>query len=218
MKKIIIQFLLLLISHFIFSQEKLSKEEFSKESHIHIKIGPVFNASNNELYKQLKTSSLHVFTPQKSMYYNPSLLIEFERRFHKNVGAFIGLGFMQIRQRYDYLYTGPSLLVKPYEPQENKGLILINVPHLIINPSVYIYDNTRINAGIGLYKYYFRFKPVDIGNISFNLNSEGMFVYSNIGISQLVDVKSYQFTFSVNYFGFTRKFDSGFQVALGIAL
>jgi hypothetical protein len=59
---------------------------------------------------------------------------------------------------------------------------------------------------------------MDIGNISFNLNSEGMAIYSNIGITQLFDIKANQFSLSVNYFGLTRKLDNGFQVALGIAL
>jgi hypothetical protein len=218
MRNITFHIFLFFISNFIFSQEKVSKEKFAKESHLHIKIGAVFNNIDRELFNQLNTSSIHVFTPEKNMYYNPSILIEFERRFHKNVGVVIGLGFMQIRQRYIYSYTGPSIGVNPYVPQVDKGLILGNVPYLNINPSFYIYNNTRIHAGLGLYKYYYRFKPMDIGNISFNLNSEGMAIYSNIGITQLFDIKANQFSLSVNYFGLTRKQDNGFQVALGIAL
>ena len=188
MRKISFHILLLVISNSIFSQEKVKKEKFIKESHLHIKIGAVFNYTNYELFEQLNSSSIHVFTPQKNMYYNPSVLIEFEKRFHKNIGVVIGLGFMQIRQRYNYSYTGPSLNIKSYEPQVDKGLVLGNIPYLNINPSFYIYNNTRIHAGIGLYKYYYRFNPVDIGNISFNLNSEGMATYSNIGITQLFDI------------------------------
>jgi len=57
-----------------------------------------------------------------------------------------------------------------------------------------------------------------MGNFWFNLNSEGYSFYSNIGITQAFDVGSYKLTASVNYFGLTKRYDHGFQVALGIAL
>lgn len=218
MRKITIYILLLVLSNSIFSQNEIQKEKFEKETLFHIKIGAALNYTNYELYRQLNNSSIHVFTPQQNMYYNPSILLEFEKRFYKHFGGVIGLGFMQNRQRYHYAYTGPILPVKSYEPQVDKGLILGNIPYVNINPSFYIFNNTRIHAGIGLYKYYYRFNPMDIGTISFNLNSEGMATYSNIGITQLFDLNTHRFTLSVNYFGFTKKYDKGFQVAFGIAL
>jgi hypothetical protein len=86
-----------------------------------------------------------------------------------------------------------------------------------VSPSFYI-KNTRFNAGLGLYKYYYSFNPLSVGGLNFNLNSEGLLLYSNIGVTESIDVKCYTITISVNYFGPLKRFDNGFQIALGLAL
>ncbi|MES2514571.1 MAG: hypothetical protein V4580_10525 [Bacteroidota bacterium] len=72
--------------------------------------------------------------------------------------------------------------------------------------------------GLGYYKYYYAFKPANVGNVFFDLNSEGWMIYSTLGITQSIDINAHVFTVSVNYFGLTKKYDQGLQVALGIAL
>ena len=202
----------------IIAQEKTEKVKFVSEKTLHIKIGATFNYLNTSLYKQLNSSSTDIFTSNKNLNFNPSADIEFDNQFSKYIGVNISLGFMQTRHAYHYenTNTSPFYNTNPTNYVQD-GFILCNIPHLNISPSFYI-SNTRFNIGFGLYKYYYSFSPTNVGNLGFNLNSEGLIIYSNAGITQAFDIKTHTFSFSVNYFGFTKKYDQGFQVAIGLVL
>ena len=206
---------------FLFNaQEMAKKEKFVSEKTFHIKVGTTLNYVNSKILKALNSSKTDVFTSNKNLGFNPSGSIEFDNQFSKHVGFNVAVGVMQTRLFYHY----ENLNLVPYQSytspkfQEIKdGVIVATIPHLNISPSFYI-SNTRFNIGFGFYKYYYTFKPKSMGNFWFNLNAEGYAIYSNIGITQAFDIRSYKFTASVNYFGLTKNYDQGFQVALGIAL
>lgn len=206
---------------FIFlAQDMPKKERFVSEKTFHIKAGCAINYINTTLFKLLNFSKTNVFTPRKNISYNPSVDLEFDTQFLKHFGINLDLGFLQTRNYYTYENTGPTPIGYSNSPklkQNNEGLILCNIPHLNFSPSFYV-SNTRFNIGMGIYKYYYTFNPLSVGNVYFDLNSEGLLLYSTAGITQSVNLKAYTFTISVNYFGFSRKYDQGFQVTLGIVL
>lgn len=217
-----ILFTILFMPALLFSQTE-EKEKFIKENFCHIKFGSTFNNTNAVLFKMLNFSETDVFTPQKNIYYNPSVDIEFENHFSRYVGLSIDLGFMQTRQRYHYTNTNSSPVSYNNNNNNNKpqispsdGLVLCNIPHLNIAPTFYITNKTRIYVGFGLYKYYYHFNPIQIGNFGFNLNAEGLAIYSNIGISQKFDFRRFNCSVTINYFGLTKRYDSGIQVGLGV--
>ncbi len=212
-----ILFILFFIPALLFSQPE-EKEKFIKENFCHFKFGATFNNSNAVLFKMLNTSENDLFTPHKNIYYNPSVDIEFESHFSKYVGLSIDLGFMQTRQRYHYTNTATSPVSYNNTPQlaPPDGLILSNIPHLNMAPTFYITDETRIYMGFGLYKYYYHFNPMQVGSFGFNLNSEGLAIYSNIGICQKFNFRSFNCSITINYFGLAKSYDSGIQVGLGI--
>lgn len=203
----------ILLPFFLFSQKE-EKAKFDSENLLNFKVGATANFTNEKIYKILNYSNTDIFTPFQNINYNPSVDIEFENHFSKYVGLSLGLGFMQTRQHYTYTYNGSSIITNHYETD---GRIICNIPHFNLNPSFYI-KNTRFFTGLGIYKYYYSFKPMDIGNLSFDLNSEGFSIYSNVGITESFDLKRYKLTLTVNYFGLAKKFDSGLQIALGLAL
>jgi hypothetical protein len=189
------------------AQDKQKKEKFASEKRLYIKIGSTLNYVNTNLYGILNSLESDVFTPAKNSAFNPSADLEFDNQFSKHFGINVDLGFMQTRQYYHYekvnatpAYGGGG----PIYTQNPNGVILCNIPHVNISPSFYI-SNTRFNVGLGYYKYYYAFKPANVGNIFFDLNSEGWVVYSTVGITQSVDVKAHLLTVSINCFGLTRK-------------
>lgn len=190
---------------FLFSQEKGKHE---KENYLHFKVGGVVNFSNKVLIKSLG-SDRHVFESNRSIYYNPSADIEFEHRFSKHMGLIIDFGFLQTRQGYHY--------VDLYNNYNQDGLIISNIGHFNLHPS-YSIKNTTIFGGIGIYKYFYWFSPVQVGEVFFDQNAEGYAIYSNIGVTQKFEVKTHTFTMSANYFGLAKIYDSGFQLSLGMAL
>ena len=206
-------FIFLLFSHTLFSQKE-EKVKFDSEKFLNFKIGSTANFTNSKIYETLNFSSDDVFTPAQNINYNPSADVEFENHFLKYFGISLGVGFMQTRHHYKYTYAGSATITNKYQTD---GLILCNIPHFNINPSFYL-KNTRFFAGLGIYKYYYSFKPMDIGNLSFNLNSDGLAFYSNVGVTQSFDIKSHRFNFTINYFGLTEKFDNGIQIAFGLSL
>ena len=212
--------LLFLAPFIIVGQEKPVNEKFVSEKTFHIKVGTTLNYVNTTILNELNSSSTDVFTSNKNLSVNPSADIEFDNQFSKHFGFNMALGVMQTRLFYHYenLSTVQYQSYSSPKFQERKdGVIISTIPHLNISPSFYI-SNTRFNIGLGFYKYYYTFNPKSIGNFWFNLNAEGYALYSTIGITQAFDVNTYKFTASVNYFGFIKKYDQGFQVALGIAL
>lgn len=215
--------ILFLVPFVFYAQEKTKKEKFVSEKTFHIKVGTTLNYVNTKILNALNSSSTDVFTSSKNLSFNPSAEIEFDNQFSKHVGFNIAFGVMQTRLFYHYEdlsfvpYQYQSYSSSPQFQQNKNGVIISTIPHLNISPSFYI-SNTRFNIGLGFYKYYYTFNPKSMGGFWFNLNAEGYAIYSNVGITQAFDIKSYKFTASVNYFGFTKKYDQGFQVALGIAL
>ena len=210
--------ILLFTPALLFSQPE-TKEKFSVENYCHFKFGATFNNTNRVLFQQLNFSENEVFTPQKNIYYNPSVDIEFESHFSKYVGLSIDLCFMQTRQKYHYENKSSSPNTS-YPPRTNlepsDGLILSNVPHLNIAPTFYITNDTRIYAGFGFYKYYYHFDPIQIGSFGFNLNAEGLSIYSNVGICQKFDFRRFNCSVTISYFGLVKSYDSGIQVGLGV--
>ena len=191
---------------FLFSQEKI---KYKKENYLHFKVGGVVNFENKALIRSLNGSDRHVFVSNRSIFYNPSVDIEFEHRFSKHVGLNIDFGFLQTRQSYHYIDLAYN--------QKQDGLIISNIGHFNLHPSFYI-KNTTIFGGVGVYKYFYWFSPVQVGELFFDQNAEGFAIYSNIGITQKFDVKTHTFTISANYFGLAKIYDSGFQLSVGMAL
>lgn len=201
-------------------KKKTEKERFVSEKTLHIKGGTTLNYVNTTLLDFLNSSATDAFTPNKNLSVNPSVDVEFDNQFSKHFGFNVLLGVMQTRLYYHH----EGLSTNPYQSysstnyqKENDGVIISTIPHLIISPSFYI-SNTRFNVGLGFYKYYYTFNPKSVGNYWFNLNAEGYSIYSNVGITQGFDIGSNKLTLSVNYFGFAKKYDHGFQVSFGIAL
>jgi hypothetical protein len=209
MKTYVYLIFLLFISDFLVSQEK-EKLKFVPEKTLHFKVGTTVNFVNTAFYGLLNNSESKEFSPNRTLNFNPSADIEFDNQFSKNVGLNIDFGFMQTRENYRYINAN-----FPNSPID--GVIICSIPHVNVSPSFYI-KNTRFNAGLGLYKYYYSFNPLSVGGLNFNLNSEGLLLYSNIGVTESIDVKCYTITISVNYFGPLKRFDNGFQIALGLAL
>ena len=206
-------FFCLIIPCFLYSQKDV-KEKYSSEKLLNFKVGTTANFTNDRLYRILNYPNTDVLVPIQNPNYNPLAVVEFENHFSKYIGLSLGVGFMQTR--HNYKHTSMSLSTSISNGSKS-GLIICNIPHFNINPSFYI-KNTRIFGGLGIYKYYYSFKPMDVGNLSFDLNSEGLALYSNIGITQSFDVKTYKLTLTLNYFGLTKNYDSGLQIAIGLAL
>ncbi|MES2566382.1 MAG: hypothetical protein V4565_05920 [Bacteroidota bacterium] len=205
----------------LFSQTK-EKEPFVKENFVHLKAGATINRTNFKLFQSLNSDGSDVFTPTKHIYYNPSVDIEFESYFSKYLGISIDLGFLQLRQKYHCTSVTPAPVNYNNTPNMNEpitdGIIISNIPHLNIAPAFYFTKNTRLYAGIGIYKYYYYFDPMQVGNFVFNLNKEDVAIYSNIGFSQSFNLKRYRCSFTINYFGLKNEYDSGLQVAFGLVL
>lgn len=213
-----IAFIIILFPSLVFSQME-EKKKFDSENYVHMKAGVTFNETNSVLFSSLNSEGPDVFTPIKHFYVNPSVDIEFESHFSKYVGLSIDLGFMQTRQRYHYTSGSPAPAYTNNTPRMNErtdGLILSNIPHLKLAPCFYITESTRVYIGMGLYKYYYHFDPMDIGSFSFNLNREDLAVYSHIGICQGFDINGLSCSFSINCFGLAKQYDRGIQLAFGI--
>lgn len=207
-----------LIPLIIFSQKNSEKVKFSPEKTFHFKVGCNFNNLNKTIFKLLNKYDSNVFTPAKSLNYSPMAEFEFDNQFSKHIGYNLSVGFMQTRHNYHYesVVTNSTSIINT-NGYTTDGLILCNIPHFNFSPSFYI-SNTRFNVGLGLYKYYFSFKPLSAGNYWFNLNAEAMYLYSTAGITQIIDIRKSKFTVSVNYYGFSQKFDNGFQLSIGLAI
>lgn len=214
----IIVYIIFLFPSLLLSQTE-EKNKFEKENYIHFKAGATFNETNTVLFKSLNSVGPDVFTPNKNYYVNPSVDIEFESHFSKYIGFSVDLGFMQTRQRYHYTSGSPAPVYYNNTPRMNEptdGLILSNIPHLKLAPCFYITSSTRVYLGMGLYKYYYRFDPIQIGSFGFNLNNEGLAVYSHIGICQGFDINTYSCSIAINYFGLAKSYDRGIQVGFGL--
>jgi hypothetical protein len=200
------------------AQEKKEKKKFVPDKWLHIKLGTTINLYNAELYKSLNESNTinPSFVSAKNTAINPMGEISFESQFSKYIGINIGFGFMQTRHNYNFDYTKTSSYSSPTQYSQT-GLILCNIPNLNIQPTFYL-KNTRIMVGAGLYKYYYYFNPISIAGGAFNLNAEGITIYSKISIMQLIHLKSNDMTITGSYFGIQKKFDNGFQLTLGLAL
>jgi hypothetical protein len=218
LNRIFLGSLLFLFSSVAFSQSESDKLKFQSEKTIHFKVGCNFNNLNTSLFKLLNTQSSDVFTSLNSLNYSPLAQVEFDNQLSKHWGINLALGFMQTRHNYHYeSFVTSSSNIANVNGYTTDGLILCNIPHINLSPSFYI-SNTRFNIGVGLYKYYFTFKPLSAGNYWFNPNSETNFIYSNVGITQVIEIKGNRMTLSANYYGFAKKFDNGFQLAIGISI
>ena len=205
------------ISNVLFSQEKV-KEQFVSESFFHFKLGTTLNLKNENLYSELNTleNNSNSFSTAKTISFNPMFEMAFERKMARHFGLTLNLGFTQTRQHYKYHNTTGANATNPANyPKE--GLILSNIPNFSLMPTFYI-KNTRLMVGTGLYKYYYSFKPMDVGTIHFNLNLEGIMIYNRVSVMQSFEIGSYNLSVTGSYFGFFRKFDSGFQLALGLVI
>lgn len=212
MNKRIILVVFIAISVNVIGQESAYKEKFVSEKWLNIKIGSTINLTNIGMYKLLNESFVNsnAFTSTKSTAYNPLVELGFEKQFFKYFGLEVDFGFTQTRHNYSYNDLSSNYGL-------NNGSILCNIPNLNIRPTFYC-KKTSLQVGLGLYKYYYSFKPYDVGNVHFDLNSEGLALYSSIGLRQIFNVKSYRFSATASYFGLTKKYDNGFQLALGIAI
>jgi hypothetical protein len=197
----------------VFSFSQTGEEIFVPENFIHIKLGTTTNLYNAGLFKSLNDieDGNGRFTPATQVNFNPLAEIDFERQMTKHFGLMLHLGFTQTRGTY--IYDNNTSFVDFHQ----KGSVIANIPNFGLMPVFYI-KNTRFMIGSGFYKYYFRFRPMDAGYIHFNLNLEGSMIYNRVSVMQTFKLSSRNASLTASYFGFQRKFDNGFQLALGIEI
>ncbi len=193
------------------------EEKFIPENFLHVKLGSTMNLYNSSLFQSLndiEDGNGH-FSPAHPVNFNPMVEVGFERQFAKHFGLMLHLGFMQTRNAYIYDndYSASAISVNFHK----QGKVIANIPNFGLEPVFYL-KNTRFMIGTGFYKYYYSFKPMDVGYIHFDLNLEGIAIYNRVSVMQTFKLSSRNVSLTASYFGFLRKFDNGFQLALGMEL
>lgn len=206
------------------------KPKFKKEINVLIKAGTTVNFLNKELYRTLNEGlkqELYVPVNPSTLFVNPYFSIGLEAQFSKKLGFHFNLGFYQTLQKYTTNYNSNNgststnnylYRVSAYEYLNNNVFLEI-LPH-------FKFRSTRFLAGFNLT----RSNPTVTNKISTtNLNTgvtqyytikekplESYHAYSMIGIMQSFPVKRIEITVSASYFGFLKKYDSGFNIMLGV--
>lgn len=204
-----------------FSQKK--ENLFSKELNVCLKAGTTINFVNNSLYKALNDgSSSNPYKPNNIEYFiNPYASVGIENHFLKHVGLLFNIGFCQTSQQTQPIVSSTSI-----SNSSSTYTYLNNNVFLEILPE-FVYKKTRLFGGLNTTLS----SPTKYNKITFTdlkLNktstyyekdkpSESYHLYSAVGITQGIPIKTSELTITVMYFGLTKKYDSGINLALGIA-
>lgn len=212
--------------------DTVPKLKFKKETNIIIKGGITANFLNKELYRNLNDGfSSEVYKAEEtSLYINPYASVGIERQFSKKFGFYFNLGFYQTLQKY----TTSQRLQIPFNGTISGSQItyregvyeyLNNNVFLEILPS-YKIKRTRFLAGFNIT----RTSPTVSSKVTITNPSTGeseieifkdkpeesYHLYSTIGVMQCFPVKTFEMSISASYFGFLQKYDSGFNLMVGI--
>lgn len=236
--KILLSILICFVSFLTYAQkpdvvpiiDPEAKPKFKKETNIIIKAGTTLNFINKELYKKLNDGSYEYKPESSSFYINPCLSIGIERQFLKRFGFHFNLGFYQTLQKYT---TSQKIQIPSYGTNISNSISYQEGVHQYLHNNVfaellptYKYKHTRFLAGFNLT----RSSPTVSAQITITNSSTGDIevitakdkpaesnhLYSTIGIMQSFPVKTIEITVSASYFGFLKKYDSGFNLMLGV--
>jgi hypothetical protein len=203
------------------SQEK--GNNFSKELNVCIKAGTTINFVNNSLYKTLNDgSSSNPYKPNNIKYFiNPYVSVGIENHFLKHVGLLFNIGFCQTSQQ-----TQPIISSTSTSSSSSIFTYLNNNVFLEILPE-FILKKTRLFCGLNTtLSSPTQYDKITFTDLKLNKTStyyekdkpnESYHLYSVIGITQGIPIKTSELTITVMYFGLTKKYDSGINLALGVA-
>ncbi len=237
--KFITFFLLLILSFKFYGQkpdvtpiiEENSKSSFKAESNITIKVGTTCNFINKALYRELNDGfSSEMYTPESTnLYINPCVSIGLERLITKKIGFQINFGFYQTLQKY----TTSQKFQVPFNGSVSgtKTTYKTGV-YEYLNNNVFIdflpvfkIKNTRFLAGVNITRTSptistkITVTDASSGNSEVEIfkdrPEESYHAYSTIGIMQSFPIKTHEINISVSYFGFLKKYDSGFNLMIG---
>lgn len=234
--KHLLLFLLFIISFLTYAQkpntnqiiDTVTKPKFKKGINILIKSGTTVNFLNEELYRTLNDGlnhELYKADDPSTLFVNPYFSVGLEAQFSRKFGFHFNLGFYQTLQKYSANYNNGATTSNSIIYRVSKYEYLNNNIFLEILPC-YKYKSTRFLGGFDLT----RSSPTVFNKISTtNLNTgvtenytikdrpqESYHAYSIIGIMQSFPVKTIEITVSASYFGFLKKYDSGFNLMLGV--
>lgn len=220
-------FLFFVFRNDFFCQSK--SDSFGKETRISLKFGTAINFVNQKLYDNLNNSFLQpIFIPTPVKYFiNPYVSVGLEHQFFKKFAINFNFGFFQTTQQYTsfekYRVTAGLSAGSGYD-KETLALYKINNVFFEILPT-FKFKHTRIFVGpnVSLLSPFIS-GQVTTTNIPngkptvVNLKDrpdESYHLYSIIGISQDIQIKSNKFVISFSYFGLLKKYDSGVNMTLG---
>lgn len=208
------------------------KPKFKKETNIIIKGGVTSNFINKVLYKNLNDGyKSEIYKAEgASLYYNPYFSIGLENLLSKKFGFHFNLGFFQTQQKYKHI-NNTQVTSNQTAPSSGNTYYVSATKYLNNNvfldfTPIYKIKNTRFLAGINVS----RTSPTITTKVTItNLNTgetevvtimdrpeESYHVYSMLGIMHSFPVKTIEMTVSASYFGFLQKYDSGFNLMIGV--
>lgn len=235
-----ISFLLLLILSFRFYGQKpdvtpiieeKGKSSFKAESNISIKVGTTCNFINKALYRELNDGySSEIYKAESTnLYINPCVSIGLERIITKKIGFQINFGFYQTFQKY----TSSQQLQIPFNGSvSGYNTTYKNGVYEYLNNNVFIdflpvfkIKNTRFLAGVNITRTSptistkVTITDASTGNSEVEIfkdrPEESYHAYSTIGVMQSFPIKTHEINISASYFGFLKKYDSGFNLMIG---
>ena len=212
--------------------EPETKPKFKKENNIIIKAGVTANFLNKELYRKLNDGfSSEVYKPeQTTLYLNPYVSIGLERQFAKKLGFQLNFGFYQTLQNY----TTSQTLQIPFNGTVSGSKTTYRTgTYEYLNNNVFLdflpvfkIKNTRLFAGVNgtrtspTISTRVTITDPNTGQSEIEIfkdkPEESYHVYSTLGIMQSFPIKTVEITVSGSYFGFLKKYDSGFNLMVGV--
>lgn len=214
----------------IIEPQSETKPKFKKETNIIIKAGTTLNFINKELYKKLN-DGLHEYKPENSSFFiNPCLSIGIERQFLKRFGFHLNFGFYQTLQKYT---TSKEIEIQSNGTNISNSISYQEGVHQYLHNNIFAellptfkYKHTRFLAGFNLT----RSSPTVSAKITITDSSTGEIevitakdkpeesyhVYSTLGVMQSFPIKTVEITVSGSYFGLLKKYDSGFNLMVGV--
>lgn len=234
--KFTLLYLLILSSFISFGQKpdlqstasEKSKSELKKETNINVKAGVTCNFLNKALYKKLNEGYQTDYYKAEniSAFINPYVSIGLERYFTKKIGLQFHLGFYQTLQKYTtstrpnttYTTTNTSYRISSTEYLSNNVFLEILPTYKISNSRFFGGINiTRSSPSVSTKVTITDLKTGETETLTEKDKPEESYhPYSTIGFMQSFPVKTFELTISASYFGIFKKYDSGFNLMLGI--
>jgi len=208
-----------------FSQE--SKPVFIKELNVCIKAGTTVNLVNNAIYSKLNEGFItSKYTPNNVRYFiNPYVSVGIENHFLKKVGLLFNVGFCQTAQQTSTYNNSLTSSSTAYSTACELSYLNNNV-FVEVLPE-YIFKHTKFFGGINgmltsptvLSKTTFTELSTQKVTVTYEKDkpNESYHIYSILGITQGIPIKSSELTITLSYFGLAKKYDSGINLALGVA-